>query len=86
MYFGAYDLSIENNLSGKIFDNKILEKLKFVTKYAKEKNKNVMAICRNKDELKILNECGVNYPVFTVDTALLKNSLSEFYEIFKEIL
>ena len=85
VYFGAYDLSIENNISGEIFNHKILEKLKCVTNYAKENNKNVMAICRNKDELKILNKYGVNCPVFTVDTALLKNSLSDFYEIFKEI-
>ena len=85
VYFGAYDLSIENNLPGKIFDDEILEKLKLITKISLEKNKNVMAICRNEEELKTLIEYGVSNPVFFVDTAILKNYLTNFYEKFKEL-
>ena len=46
VYFGAYDLSIEYEIPGQIFNDKILDNLKVLKKYALKNNKKVMAIYR----------------------------------------
>ena len=47
-------------------------------------NKKIMSIYRNKEELKILLNMGVNYPVSSVDTSHIKQKLTdESKEFFK---
>ena len=44
VYFGAYDLSLEINKPGKLFDEEILEYLKKLLKQAKINNKKILSI------------------------------------------
>tara|TARA_B100000989_G_C19522426_1_gene464909 strand:- start:1735 stop:2463 length:729 start_codon:yes stop_codon:yes gene_type:complete len=85
VYFGAYDLSIENNIDGDIFNKVIIKKLKLLLKESQKYKKQVMAICRDEKELSILVELGVALPVYSVDTSILKNSLNKFQNKFSNL-
>ena len=80
VYFGAYDLSIENNIDGDIFNKIIIKKLKLLLKESQKYKKQVMAICRDEKELSILVELGVGITVATVMIALY-HSFASFGEI-----
>ena len=75
LYFGAYDLSVELGKPGEIFNNEILQNLEILIKKAKIKNKKVMSIYRNKEELEKLIRLGVDFPVASVDTSHIKQKL-----------
>ena len=51
VYFGAYDLSVEINKPGQIFNPEIVNYLKKLIKYSKNYKKKILAIYRNKKEL-----------------------------------
>ena len=75
VYFGAYDLSLEINKPGDIFDDEILKHLKTLIKYAKASQKKILSIYRNKNELDYLNKLGVDFPISSVDTSHLMQKL-----------
>ena len=75
IYFGAYDLSVEYEKPGKIFEKDLLEKLNYLIKISHKYNKKIMSIYRNEDELEILIKMGVNFPVASVDTSQLIKKL-----------
>ncbi len=77
VYFGAYDLSMEINKNGSIFDPEIIDNLKKLISTAKRFDKKIFAIYRNDNELKILFNLGVDYPIASVDTSNLVNKLRE---------
>ena len=77
VYFGAYDLSMEINKNGNIFDEEIIENLKELISSAKRFDKKIFAIYRNDNELKILFNLGVDYPIASVDTSNLVNKLRD---------
>ena len=84
IYFGAYDLSVELGKPGEIFDKEIIKYLEYLINKVKINNKKIMSIYRNKEELKILLNMGVNYPVSSVDTSHIKQKLTdESKEFFK---
>ena len=85
VYFGAYDLSVEYQIPGQIFEERILDDLRSLKKIAIKNNKQVMAIYRTKEELEILNNIGVNIPIASVDTSHLVNKLKAEYNSFKTI-
>ncbi len=85
VYFGAYDLSVEYEIPGQIFNDKILDNLKDLKKNALKNSKKVMAIYRNKEELEILNNLGVDIPIASVDTSHFLNKLKAEYNLFKMI-
>ena len=65
VYFGSYDLSIENQKAGDIFDIKILDNMKYLKEIASKNNKKIMAIYRTTEELGILNNIGVDIYIST---------------------
>ena len=83
VYFGAYDLSIEYEIPGQIFEEKVLDSLIYLKKYALKNNKKVMAIYRSKEELEILLKIGVDIPIASVDTSQLVNKLQNEYDFYK---
>lgn len=85
VYFGAYDLSVEYQIPGQIFDEKILYDLRKLKKYALKNSKKIMAIYRTKQELEILNNLGVDIPIASVDTSHFFNKLKTEFNLFKTI-
>ena len=85
VYFGAYDLSVEYQIPGEIFNGRILDDLRVLKKYALKNNKKVMAIYRTKEELEILNNVGVDIPIASVDTSHFVNKLKNEYDLFSRI-
>ena len=85
VYFGAYDLSVEYQMAGDIFDIKILDNLKYLKKIASKNNQKIMAIYRTKEELEILNNIGVDIPIASVDTSHIFNKLKNEFDFFKKI-
>ncbi len=85
VYFGAYDLSIEYQIPGQIFEERILDDLRDIKKNALNYSKKVMAIYRTKEELEILNNIGVDIPVSSVDTSHFVNKLKAECDLFKTI-
>ncbi len=85
VYFGAYDLSIEYQMPGQIFDEIILDNLSKLKKNALQNSKKVMAIYRTKEELEILNNIGVDIPIASVDTSQFFNKLKNEVDLFKKI-
>ena len=87
VYFGAYDLSVELNKPGDIFDDDVVKNLKFITETAKECNKKVLSIYRNNNELETLTDLGVQFPIASVDTSQfflkLKHEYSQYLKIKK---
>jgi len=77
IYFGAYDLSVELKKPGKIFDPEIVNLLSELIICCKKANKKIMAIYRTNDELKILLDMGINFPIASVDTSQLEVKLRE---------
>ena len=85
VYFGAYDLSIEYQMAGDIFDIKILDNLKYLKEIASKNNKKIMAIYRTKEELEILNNIGVDIPIASVDTNQIFKKLKNECDLYKKI-
>ncbi len=85
VYFGAYDLSIEYQMAGDIFDIKILDNLKYLKEIASKNNKKIMAIYRTKEELEILNNIGVDIPIASVDTNHIFKKLKNECDLYKKI-
>ena len=85
VYFGAYDLSVEYQIPGKIFDERILSDLSDLKKDSLKNNQKVMAIYRTKEELEILINMGVDIPIASVDTSHFVNKLKAEFDLFKKI-
>ena len=85
IYFGAYDLSVELGKPGEIFDKEIIKYLEYLIDKVKINNKKIMSIYRNKEELKILLNMGVNYPVSSVDTSHIKQKLTDESQEFLKL-
>ena len=85
VYFGAYDLSIEINKPGQIFNDEILKHLTTLIKNAKNHKKNILAIYRDNNELDLLCKLGVDFPIASVDTSHLIQKLAKESEYYKKI-
>ena len=85
VYFGAYDLSVEINKPGEIFNDEILKHLETVIKNAKTYKKLILSIYRNKKELDLLYKLGVDFPIASVDTSHLMQKLLEESEYYHKI-
>ena len=85
VYFGAYDLSIEINRPGEIFNESILNHLITLTKNAKTYKKQVLSIYRDKKELDLLCKLGVDFPIASVDTSHLIQKLAEESDYYNKI-
>lgn len=86
IYFGAYDLSVEIGMPGDIFCDQLKEKLIYVKKVAKINNKKVFALFRNKDELRFLNDLGIEFPIASVDTSHLLQKLKKEVDEYKKLI
>ena len=85
VYFGAYDLSVEINKPGQIFNEEILEHLIKLIKYSKIYKKKILSIYRNSKELDILLNLGVDIPIASVDTSHLMMKLKKESEYYLQI-
>ena len=85
VYFGAYDLSIEINKPGQVFNDEILKYLTTVINNSKINKKPILSIYRNKKELDLLCKLGVNFPIASVDTSHLIQKLSDESEYYLKI-
>ena len=85
VYFGAYDLSVELNKPGDIFDDDVVKNLKLITETAKEFNKKVLSIYRNNHELETLINLGVQFPIASVDTSQFFLKLKQEYSQYLKI-
>ena len=85
VYFGAYDLSIEINKPGQVFNDEILKHLTTVIKNAKSNQKKILSIYRDKKELDLLCKLGVDFPIASVDTSHLMQKLLEESEYYHKI-
>ncbi len=85
VYFGAYDLSIEINKPGQIFNDEILKYLTLLIGNAKIHKKQVLSIYRDQKELDILFKLGVDFPIASVDTSHLTQKLAKESYYYKKI-
>ena len=85
VYFGAYDLSVEIEKPGEIFNDDMLKHLTTLIKNAKTHKKQILAIYRDKRELDILYKLGVDFPIASVDTSHLIQKLSKEKEYYLKI-
>ena len=85
VYFGAYDLSIEINKPGQIFNDEILKHLTTLIKYSKINKKQILSIYRNKKELDLLCKLGVDFPIASVDTSHLIQKLAQESKYYNKI-
>ena len=85
VYFGAYDLSVEIEKPGEIFNDDILKHLTTLIKNAKTHKKQILAIYRDKRELDLLCKLGVDFPIASVDTSHLIQKLSKEKENYLKI-
>ena len=85
VYFGAYDLSIEINKPGQIFNDEILKYLTSLIGNAKIHKKQVLSIYRDQKELDILFKLGVDFPIASVDTSHLTQKLAKESFYYKKI-
>ncbi len=85
VYFGAYDLSVEINKTGQIFDDEILKHLNLLIKNAKTHKKTILSIYRDKKELNLLCKLGVDFPIASVDTSHLIQKLKQESENYLKI-
>ena len=86
VYFGAYDLSVEINKIGNIFDPEIFEELVILSQLCKKYKKKTMAIYRNKEELEKLIKLKINYPIASVDTNIFLKSLTNQIEMYRNFV
>ena len=71
VYFGAYDLSQDLGMPGKVKDEKLLLLIKDVVKKVLESGKRVGGfVPQNKEEIKDLLNLGMNFP-FNVDSDII---------------
>ena len=85
VYFGAYDLSIEINKPGQIFNDEILNYLKILINTAKSQKKQVLSIYRDKKELDLLFQLGVDFPIASVDTSHLIQKLAQESDYYNKL-
>ena len=85
VYFGAYDLSVEIEKPGQIFNDEILKHLTIIIKNAKKHKKQILAIYRDKKELDLLCKLGVDFPIASVYTSHLFHKLSKEKEYYLKI-
>ena len=83
VYFGAYDLSVEINKIGNIYDPEIFKELVILSQLCKKYKKKSMAIYRNKEELEKLIKLNINYPIASVDTNIFLKSLTTQKEMYR---
>ncbi len=86
VYFGAYDLSIELACAGDIFSDAIVERLCLLTKCALSRDKKIMAIYRNEEELKLLLKIGIHFPIASVDTLNFKLKCNQIVEMYQNFI
>ena len=86
VYFGAYDLSVEIDKPGEIFNAEILNHLTNLVKNAKKNKKKVCAIYRNKKELDILHKLAIEFPIASVDTSHLMIKLTNESEQYNKTI
>ena len=84
VYFGAYDISVEIEKPGQIFDKKIREYLEKVVATSNLLQKKTMAIFRNKSELEYLMKIKVTNPIASVDTNLFISALSYQKDLYDD--
>ena len=73
-------------MTGDIFCDQLKEKLIYLKKVAKKYNKKVFALYRNKDELRFLNDIGIEFPIASVDTSHLLQKLKKEVDEYKKLI
>ena len=86
IYFGAYDLSVEISKPGKIFCIEILDYLNYLVNIAKQRNKKIMSLYRNKKELETLIKMKIDFPIASVDTSQLMQKLKKESLTFEDLI
>lgn len=74
IYIGAYDLSVAMGVPGEIEHPRVTAALQKACDIAQQHNKPIAAIFHSEGQLPVLANLGVNIRVYSVDTALLKQT------------
>ncbi len=86
VYFGAYDLSQDLGIPGKVKDEKLLLLIKDVVKKVLESGKRVGGfVPQNNEEIKDLLNLGMNFITFNVDSDIITFNASEGINSFKNM-
>ena len=86
VYFGAYDLSQDLGMPGKVKDEKLLLLIKDVVKKVLESGKRVGGfVPQNKEEIKDLLNLGMNFITFNVDSDIITFNASKSINSFKNM-
>ena len=84
IYFGAYDLSQELGIAGEIYDEKLLEILKPAIQKVIKMKKMVGGFVPNTiDEIQRIQDMGINFITYGVDSNKLHQSYANVVEWFK---
>ena len=86
IFVGLFDLSKAMGIPGQVHDNKVVDKLKSVTKLCKKKNISIGTIATSLDHMNFLVELGVNFIVYMVDMNVLSNSYREIKKNFNKFI
>ena len=85
VYFGAYDLSVEEGVPGDIFAPGVVDHLRYLTEICKNKEVQIMSLYRDLKELNTLRSLGVDVYIAGVDTGHIANHFTSAVEQFKGI-
>ena len=74
VYIGTYDIS--SSLGCKPNDKKVLKELERCTRIVRDAGKSVGCLFHNEKELNYFRDIGINFLVYSVDSGILYNSIS----------
>ena len=74
VYIGTYDIS--SSLGCKPNDKKVLKELERCTKIVKDAGKSVGCLFHSEEELNYFRNIGINFLVYSVDSSILYNNIS----------
>ena len=86
IFVGLFDLSKAMGIPGQVHDEKVVEKLKSVTKLCKKKNISIGTIATSPEHMNFLLNIGVNFIVYMVDMNVLCSSYKLIKKNFNDFI
>ena len=84
IYFGAYDLSQDLGFAGEIYNEKLLSIVKPSIQKVLNADKYAGGfVPQNTDEIKLVQDLGINFLTYNVDSSIVYNSVKKNIDMFK---
>jgi len=86
IFIGPYDLSQSIGKPGQVYDPKVINSIKDSVKIIRKNNMACGSFARDKQYLKVLIDCGVQYITYMVDSAMISESYCDMRSIFNKLI